>query len=89
VQLGTAPKLDLDVAADGGCGWSLEVVVDNTNVLRRVIGGGAESGSKRWQHLEADLSSFAGRQVDIRIYQRTLLPDMNGGSAYWHSIRLH
>jgi ADP-ribosylglycohydrolase len=89
MPLGAAPKLELDVAADGGCGWRLDVFVNNTNVLRRVIEGGAERGAKHWQKIEADLSAFAGQEVDIRVYQWTLLPEGNGGSAYWRSIRVH
>jgi hypothetical protein len=89
VQLGAAPRLELDVAADGGCGWRLDVLVNNTNVLRREIDGGAERGSKQWQKIEADLAAFTGQEVDIRVYQWTLLPKLNGGSAYWRSIRVY
>jgi len=89
VQLGATPKLELDVAADGGCGWLLDVFVNNTNVLRREIDGSGERGSKTWQKIEADLSAFAGQEVDLRVYQRTLLPKVTGGSAYWRSIRVH
>jgi hypothetical protein len=82
-------RLELEVAADGGCGWQLELLVNNNHVLRRVIDGGSERGAKQWQKIEADLSAFSGQEVDIRLYQRTLLQELYGGAAYWRGIRVN
>jgi hypothetical protein len=82
------PTLELDVAADGGCAWQLEIYVNNTSVFRRLIEGGAERGARVWQKISADLARFRGQDVDIRIYQRVILPDHNGGNAYWRGIRV-
>jgi hypothetical protein len=88
VKLSAQPSLELDVAADSGCAWQLDIYVNNTSVLRRLIDGGGERGNRNWHKISADLASFRGQDVDIRIYQRALLPDQYGGNAYWRSIRL-
>jgi hypothetical protein len=88
MKLGATPGLELEVAADGGCSWQLDVYVNNDNVLRRVVDGGPDRGARNWQTVAADVARFREREVEIRIYQRTLQPDHNGGNAYWRTIRV-
>jgi hypothetical protein len=88
LKLGASPSLEMEVAADRGCAWRLEVFANNTNLLGRVIAGGEQRGQRSWQKLSVDLAAFAGQEVALRIYQRTLLPDGVGGNAYWRNLRI-
>ncbi|MGE5645382.1 MAG: ADP-ribosylglycohydrolase family protein [Acidobacteriota bacterium] len=88
-QAGAAPRLELEVAADPGCAWQLEVFANNANVLRRTIESGAGAPARQWQAIQVDLAAFAGREVELRVYQRTILPEtLDTGNAYWRRMRL-
>ena len=80
-------KLLVDVAADGGRAWGLDIHVDNERVANRIV---QSKGSERqWQTVELDLSPHAGKQVTIRLIQRVLLgPEYASGNAYWRNLRL-
>jgi len=88
LRLGPSPSLEIEVAADPGCAWQLEVFVNNANLLGQLIEGGDAGNGKNWQKLKADLSEFSGQEVEIRLYQRTLVPHRIAGNAYWRSIRV-
>ncbi|MEK7408283.1 MAG: ADP-ribosylglycohydrolase family protein [Acidobacteriota bacterium] len=88
LKLGANPSLGMEMGADKGCAWQLNVFVNNTMLLGRVIEGAGEGDEKNWQKLALDLSAFRGQEVEIRIYQRTLLPDHIAGNAYWRDIRV-
>ena len=80
-KLGSAPKLSVDVSADPGRAWQLEIFAGNTRVLDRIIEGA-------WQTVVADLTPWAGREIRLRLFQRVLLPDRLSGNAYWRNLRL-
>lgn len=85
--LSAAPKLIVDVAADGGRAWALDVHVDNERVANKVIE--SKSKDREWQTVEIDLTPMAGRQVTLRLIQRVLLgPEYASGNAYWRNLRL-
>jgi hypothetical protein len=88
MKLGAAPRLELEVAADRGCAWRIEVFVNNKSILGRLIEGGGQSGQRNWNTISLDLSEFRGQEVDIRIYQRTLLAGRVAGNAYWRNLRV-
>lgn len=89
LKLGPSPSLELEVAADRGCAWQLDVFVNNTHLLGKLIeGGDGRSDDRDWQRLTVDLSAFAGQEVEIRLYQRTLLAERIAGNAYWRAIRV-
>ncbi|MEK7408284.1 MAG: ADP-ribosylglycohydrolase family protein [Acidobacteriota bacterium] len=88
LKLGASPGLEMEVAADQGCAWRLDVFVNNTNPLGRLIEGGDRRDEKNWQKVTVDLSAFRGQEVEIRIYQRTLVPDRMAGNAYWRNVRV-
>jgi hypothetical protein len=88
LKLGPSPSLELEVAADQGCAWRLDVFLNNTSLLGRVIEGGDQRSQRNWQKLTVEVSAFRGQQVDIRIYQHTLVPDRTAGNAYWRNIRV-
>lgn len=87
VKLGVNPSLGLEVAANKGCAWQLEVFADNTRSLDRVIGGGL-GDARNWQNVTVDLSAIRDREVEIRVCQRTLVPNHVAGNAYWHNLRV-
>jgi hypothetical protein len=88
LKLGDGPVLELEVAAEEGRAWRLDIYVNNTNVLGRLIEGAASPGQRDWQKLSVDLAAFRGQQVEIRLYQRTELPDKLPSCAYWRGARV-
>ena len=85
--LGAAPRLRVEVGADRGRAWALDVHVENTRLLTRTVQ--AKSEEREWQTVDVDLRAFAGQTVTIRLIQRVLLgPDLAPGNAYWRSLRL-
>jgi hypothetical protein len=88
LTLGRNPALEMEVAADKGCAWRLEVVVNNTKLHDAVIRGEGQDGEKVWRKVVIDLSAFAGQEVEIRLYQRTDLADATVANAYWRNLRI-
>jgi hypothetical protein len=89
VKLAEQRALSFQVAADAGRAWELEVYAGNKNVLRKQIDGGTgQPGERQWQDMKIDLKAFAGKDVELRLYQRVLLADKIPGNAYWKDIRL-
>jgi ADP-ribosylglycohydrolase len=85
--LSAAPRLRVDVGADGGRAWALDLHVENRQLLTRTVQ--ARSADREWQTVDADLKAFAGQTVTIRLIQRVLLgPEYAPGNAYWRNLRL-
>ena len=85
--LGATPRLRVEVGADAGRAWALDVHVDNQRPLTRTVQ--AKSGDREWQTVEVDLKAFAGQTVTVRLIQRVLLgPEYAPGNAYWRNLRL-
>lgn len=84
--LGPAPALELQVGADAGKAWELNIFAGNDKVLSKTIVGG-EKG-QAWQNVSVDLKAYANRQTTLRLYQRVLLPGQLKvpGNAYWKAI---
>jgi hypothetical protein len=86
-SLGAAPRLRVEVAADRGRAWALDLHVENTRLLTRTVQG--KSDDREWQTIDVDLNAFAARTVTIRLIQRVLLgPELAPGNAYWRNLRL-
>jgi hypothetical protein len=89
VKLSRQPSLSLQVAADPGRAWELEVYAGNKRMLRRLIdGGGENSKDQKWENAQIDLLEFAGKELQLRLYQRVLLPDHIPGNAYWKNVKI-
>jgi hypothetical protein len=87
VNLSARPKLSVDVAADPGRAWQLEIFAGNDRVLSRVISGA--SSEREWQSIDVSLDAYAGRPAVLRLYQRVLLaPPVLAGNAYWRNLKL-
>jgi hypothetical protein len=87
VTLSATPKLRVDVGADGGRAWALDVHSDNQRLLTRTIR--AKGTTREWQTVEVDLKEFAGKPVTLRLIQRVLLgPEYASGNAYWRNLKL-
>jgi hypothetical protein len=78
--------LKFDAGADAGRCWELKVYIDNHLALRRLIEG--FPSERRWETIELDLSRFAGREVEIRLYQGILFTDKIAGNALWRHLEL-
>ena len=87
-QLSKSPSLEVQVAADTGRAWELNVYANNKLLEKRIIEGGNEGG-RRWQELRIDLREFAGETTHLRLYQRVLVPNRVAGNAYWRNLRLN
>ncbi|MCS6951458.1 MAG: ADP-ribosylglycohydrolase family protein [Bryobacterales bacterium] len=86
LRLPTNARLELEVGADKGCAWHLDVFVDNSQVFTTLVEGAGQARS--WQTVQVDLTEFAGREVEIRLIQRTLIPGRIAGNAYWRNLRV-
>jgi hypothetical protein len=85
--LGPAPRLHVEVGADGGRAWALDVHVGNQRLATRIVH--AKGGDREWQDVDVDLTASAGQAVTIRLIQRVLLgPDYAPGNAYWRNLRV-
>ena len=79
--------LTFQAGVDAGRAWELNVYANNTQMLKRVIDGGAD-GRRKWEEVRVDLSDFAGETVTLRLYQRVLVPSKTAGNAYWKAIEV-
>ena len=87
-RLSAQPKLTVEVAADSGQAWGLEVFADNRQVFGKLILGVASS-DRQWQTVSVPLDEFAGKETVLRLFQRVLLvPQVITGNAYWRNLRL-
>lgn len=78
--------LTVEVAADAGRAWQLEVFADNDRLLSEIIETPPDANAKLWRRIEVPLAKYAGREAIIRLYQRVLLPNRIAGNAYWRSL---
>jgi hypothetical protein len=90
LQLSDHPVLSFDAGADVGSVWHLNVFVDNTRVLDKLIDGGAmevgDPTKRRWEHLELDLSAFKNQSAVLRLYDLVLVPHRCVGNSYWKHL---
>ncbi len=92
VTPGPASVLRVQVAADAGREWRLEVWAGNERLLQRLVRGETPStegspAGRSWQDVEVDLSSRSGRETVLRLYQR-VAGVASPGSAYWRGLRV-
>jgi hypothetical protein len=80
--------LQFDAGVDGRRAWLLDVYANNTHLLNRTIDGAIAGEDRQWQSIEVNLAAFAGQAVEIRLYQRVLVPDRVAGNAYWRNLRV-
>ncbi|MCU0917640.1 MAG: hypothetical protein MUC88_24215 [Planctomycetes bacterium] len=87
VRLGDQPVLSVEVGADAGRAWRLNAWVDNQRIEERLIE--APGPGRSWRTVRLDLSAFAGREVQLRLYQLVLDQSVRSpGSAYWKNLRI-
>ena len=86
-KLSEEPLLNFQAGADSGRAWELNVYVNNNPLEKRTIDGGTEGGRK-WQTVTVNLREFAGQTVQLRLYQRVLVPNRVAGNAYWKDVEL-
>ena len=81
------PRLITVVSADAGRGWEFNLFADNTEMKRQFIIGGEKP---EWQTIETDLSSFAGKQITLRLYQNLVTSNhpYPPSAAHWKGITL-
>jgi hypothetical protein len=80
-------SLAVEVAADPGRAWALDIYAGNSKLLSRVIQNPEKE--RRWQMVEVAIPRPKEESVAIRLYQRTLLgPEYAAGNAYWRNLRL-
>ena len=88
VFLGPAPVLEFEVAAEPGKAWELLVYAGNRQLMKQLVTGGEDA--LQWQSIRVDLKNFAGQETRLRLYQRTLMPQVNKlpGNAHWRGMIL-
>jgi hypothetical protein len=90
VKLGKDAVLTLEAGVDGKRAWDLEIYCGNKMLLRKRIDGGvnAKPEERHWEDIRVDLKEFAGQEVQLRLYQRVLLPNRVPGNAYWKNVKV-
>jgi hypothetical protein len=87
VKLSSTPGLSVDVAADGGRAWVLDVYAGNDLIFGRIIQ--AKGQERQWQVVDIDLRRYSNQEVILRLVQRVLLgPEYASGNAYWRNLSL-
>jgi hypothetical protein len=87
VRLNDKPVLSVEVGVDSGRAWRLNVWLDNRRIDERLVE--THGPGRFWQTVRIDLSAFAGREVQLRLYQLVLDPSVRSpGSAYWRNLRV-
>ena len=76
----------LDVSAEPGKAWHLEVFAGNDRVLSRLIEG--TNGERSPRRIQVGLEAFSGATLQLRIYQRTLVGSRLPSPAYWHKLEV-
>lgn len=87
-KLSTNPTLGFQAGVDPGRAWELNVYANNKLLEKRVLDGGPGGEGRRWQEVKVNLAAFAGKEVELRLYQRVLVPNKTAGNAYWKGIEL-
>jgi hypothetical protein len=83
-RLGKNTTLKFKAGVDPGRVWQLQVYVNDDKVLDRLIEGLSET--RKWQDIDVDLSKYTDQEVDLRLYQRVLIPHHEAGNAYWRDL---
>ncbi|MEJ7739670.1 MAG: ADP-ribosylglycohydrolase family protein [Chitinophagaceae bacterium] len=79
-------SLSFDAGVDANRAWNLDVFIGNKKMLTNTIEGG--ENERHWQTVQVDISSFEGKTIKIRLYQRVLLRGKEAGNAYWKNISI-
>lgn len=66
--------------------WRCEVYINNQKVLDQLIEG--SNVGQKWYPMKIDLSPFKDSTVNIRVYQRVLIPGRAAGNAYWKNFKI-
>jgi hypothetical protein len=84
IKLGSSPALNFQAGVDPGRAWQLQVYVNDSKVLDKVIAG--EGKARRWVPIHIDLAKYTGQDVVLRLFQRVLIPQHEAGNAYWRGL---
>jgi hypothetical protein len=86
LKVGDKQSLKFSAGCDGGRAWELNVYVNNKLIEKRILEGAGEQRS--WTDISVDLGPFAGKEVELRLYQRVLVPKKTAGNAYWKNLKI-
>ncbi len=79
-------EVSFEAGVDANRAWELDVFINNNKVFTKVIEG--REKEQQWQTIKADISSFEGQTIKIRLYQRVLIHGKEAGNAYWKNIEI-
>lgn len=89
LRLSDNPSLTFSAGVDAGRAWELEVYAGNKRVFKKLIDGKEVPATERkWHDIKVDLSPFARKKLQLRIYQRTLSKERIPGNAYWKALQV-
>jgi len=84
VPSGKKTTLVLDVAHDPRGDWTLVVLVDTHEILRKTVG--ETTVSNGWLHVSVDLSEYAGKTIALELYNEATGWKFEAG--YWSKIAI-
>jgi hypothetical protein len=88
VKLSERLMLAFQAGVDPGRAWELHVYAGNKLLKKQVIAASPGATGRHWEQVSCDLSSHQGQTVQLRLYQRVLLPGRIAGNAYWKELIL-
>ncbi len=80
------PVLEAEVAAEPGRAWELEIYVENKMLFRKLIEG--KERELRWEHVRVPIPDLGTDRLNLRLYQRVLIPGKLSGNAYWKHLHI-
>jgi hypothetical protein len=89
MRLGPVPSLKLKAGVDVGRAWQLQVFVNDTKIVDKLIDGvyaSDPSDPRHWEEISVDLTDYKNQTVVLRLYQRVLIPHHEAGNAYWRDL---
>jgi hypothetical protein len=86
-----ARTLRFQAGVDVGRAWQLQVYVNDSKLVDKLIDGLYESPSsegRQWEEITVDLGDYRAQGVVLRLYQRVLIPHHEAGNAYWRDLEV-
>lgn len=82
VEIQQQKLLTVEVSAEPGTAWQLDIFANDEALASRII---EKDSAVEWSSVQVDLGRYAGQ---LRLFQRALIPGKTSGSARWRRIHL-
>lgn len=87
IKIDNEKEFSLEVAADSGRTWRLDIYFGNNHLARKFVTGNRPI--LKWTKYSFNLSSYKGKTLYIRLFQKVLIPGKESGNAYWKNLTIN